>query len=87
MAPANHFVHFIIPTEYLYVKMYIDDSPITCAWEGGSALASDKKLYGTRGVTRKEYLEYGSNICSTRFDTPRGLQEGGKEPADDEDVY
>jgi hypothetical protein len=68
-------------------KIYVDDSLITCAWEGGSALASDKKLYGTKVVTRKEYLEYGSNICSTRFDTPRGLQEGGKEPADDEDVY
>lgn len=87
MAPANHFVRFILPTEYLHIKMYIYNSPITCAWEGGSALASDKKLYGTKVVTRKEYLEYGSNICSTRFDTPRGLQEGGKEAADDEDMY
>jgi hypothetical protein len=67
--------------------MIADDSPITCAWEGGSALASDK-TYKTKVVTRKEYMEHGSNICSTRFDTPKGLQEGGgKDAGEDEDLY
>jgi hypothetical protein len=67
--------------------MISDQSPITSAWEGGSALASDKKTYGTKVVTRKEYMEYGSNICSTRFDTPKDLPEGGGKDAEDEDLY
>lgn len=60
-----------------------------CAWEGGAALASDKKTYATRIVTRKEYMEYGSNICSTKFDTPKSLQEGGNgnHLMDDEEIY
>jgi hypothetical protein len=33
-------------------------------------------------------MEHGSNICSTRFDTPKSLQDGnGKDIADDEDMY
>jgi hypothetical protein len=51
-------------------------------------LASDKKAYATRTVTRKEYMEHGSNICFTRFDTPKSFQEGGgKETIEDEDMY
>ena len=87
MVPANHFVRFILPTEYLLTYTYADNSPITCAWEGGSSLTSDKKTYGTKVVTRKEYMEHGSNICSTRFDTPRSLQDGGDDLVDDEDMY
>ena len=64
-----------------------DFSPITCPWEGGSALASDRKTYGTKIVTRKEYMEHGSNICATRFDTPKSLQEAGGRDQVDEDVY
>ena len=64
---------------------------MTCAWEGGAALVADKKSYAARVVTRKEYMEYGSNICSTRFDTPRSLQEGGsgngKDIMDEEEGY
>ena len=66
-----------------------DSSPITGSWEGGSALASDKKLYASKVVTRKEYMEHGSNLCSMRFDTPKSLQEGtalNKELID-EDMY
>lgn len=76
MAPASFVVRFIMPTEYTPYRRDSDHSPITCAWDGGSTLASDKKVYTARIVTRKEYMEHGSNICSTRFDTPRGLQEG-----------
>jgi len=67
----------------------INVSPVTCAWEGGAALVSDKKGYAGRVVTRKEYFEYGSSICSTRFDTPSALQEGGngRETVDDEEMY
>ena len=77
----------LYPQSILHLLKLYNDSPITCAWEGGSALASEKKMYGTKVVTRKEYLEYGSNICSTRFDTPKGLHEGGKEAVDDEGMY
>ena len=50
-------------------------------------MASNKATFETKIVTRKEYLEHGSNICSTRFDTPKTLQEGGvKEALDDEDM-
>ena|SRR5437762_1091689 len=77
----------LYPQSILHILRLFNDSPITCAWEGGSALASDKKMYGTKVVTRKEYFEYGSNISSTRFDTPKGLQESGKEAADDEGMY
>ena len=67
--------------------MISDDSPITCAWEGGSALVSDKSVYKTKIVTRKEYLEYGSSICSTRFDTPKSLQEHGRDLMEDDEIY
>jgi hypothetical protein len=67
----------------------VNGSPIACAWEGGSALASNKKLYASKVVTRKEYMEHGSNLCSTRFDTPKSLQEGTILNKDliDEDMY
>lgn len=89
MAPTNYFVRFITPDECFPFKGIIDGSPITCAWEGGSALASDKKLYASKVVTRKEYMEHGSNLCSTRFDSPKSLQEGialTRDPLD-EDIY
>ena len=51
-------------------------------------MAANKKTYASRIVTRKEYMEYGSNICSTRFDTPKHLQETGvSEPIEDEEMY
>ena len=88
MAPANQVVRFIMPHEYIYISVRSNNSPITCGWEGGSALASDKKVFATKVVTRKEYMEHGSNICSTRFDTPKSLQEsGGKDIIEDEDMY
>jgi actin-related protein 6 len=70
-------------------SIVVNSSPITCAWEGGSTLASDKKLYASKVVTRKEYMEHGSNLCSTRFDTPKSLQEGTLLNKDliDEDMY
>jgi hypothetical protein len=88
MAPANQVVRFIMPDEYILITLCSDSSPITCGWEGGSALASDKKMYATKVVTRKEYMEHGSNICSTRLDTPKSLQEsGGKDIIENEDMY
>jgi len=50
-------------------------------------MVSNKRAFKEKLVTRKEYLEYGSNICSTRFDTPRALQEGRKEVIDVDDMY
>jgi hypothetical protein len=41
----------------------------------------------TKAVTRKEYMEHGSNICSAKFDTPKSIQEGGRAPDNDEDMY
>jgi len=58
-----------------------------CAWEGGSALIADKKAAAPKFVTRKEYLEHGSNICSTKFDTPKGLQESSGKEVIDDDMY
>jgi hypothetical protein len=50
-------------------------------------MAGDRKGYAGKVVTRKEYMEYGSNICSTRFDTPRALQEGGSGKEEDDEMY
>jgi hypothetical protein len=45
-------------------------------------------MYATKVVTKKEYMEYGSNICSARFDTPKNLQESSdKEVIEDDDMY
>lgn len=61
---------------------------MTCAWEGGAALVSDKKSYAAKVVTRKEYMEYGSSICSTKFDTPNAIQEGsGRDTMDELEIY
>jgi hypothetical protein len=61
---------------------------VTCAWESGAALVSDKKSYATKIVTRKEYMEYGSSICSTKFDTPKAIQEGnGRDAMDEQEMY
>jgi hypothetical protein len=48
-------------------------------------MASDKKLYKTKVVTKKEYMEHGSNICSTRFDTPKLPTD--KHAPEDEEMY
>lgn len=87
MAPANNFVRVFMPPEYVSQSTFAKYSPITCPWEGGSALASDKKTYVTRAVTRKEYMEHGSSICSAKFDTPKDLQESGKAPDNGEEMY
>jgi len=77
IAPMNCLVRITMPTD-----------PISCAWEGGSALAGDKNVYATKVVTKKEYMEHGSNICSTRFDCPKSTQESsGKELIEDDDMY
>jgi actin-related protein len=73
-----------IPFRSIFTFNSTDESPITCAWEGASAMASDKKLYKTKVVTRKEYMEYGSNICSSRFDTPKLPQD--KDAREDEEM-
>ena len=87
-APASTFVRFIMPPESFTTFHFLISSPITCAWEGGSELVSNKAIWKTKMVTRKEYMEHGSNICSARFDTPRTIQEGGgKDLNDDDDVY
>lgn len=67
---------------------FLTSSPVTCAWEGAAALVSDKKSYATKLVTRKEYMEYGSSICSTKFDTPKAIQEGsGRDAMDEQEMY
>jgi hypothetical protein len=48
-------------------------------------MASDRKLFASKVVTRKEYMEYGSNICTTRFDTPRNIQDGGAPGREDDE--
>jgi hypothetical protein len=49
-------------------------------------MASDRKLFASKVVTRKEYMEYGSNICTTRFDTPRNIQDGAPGKDNDEEM-
>lgn len=89
IAPANSAVRFLLPEEYkISLLICTNYSPVSCAWEGGSALVSEKKSTATKFVTRKEYLEHGSNICATKFDTPKTLQEsGGKEVIIDDDIF
>jgi len=49
------------------VNVSLAKNPITNAWEGGVHCSKNSEM--TRfAVTRKDYNEYGHNICSERYD-------------------
>ncbi|CAG8470121.1 13404_t:CDS:10 [Ambispora gerdemannii] len=48
------------------VRVGMPEDPISYAWHGGSKFARTSE-YREKLVTRREYLEYGSNICLRRF--------------------
>ncbi|KAG2195863.1 hypothetical protein INT46_005544 [Mucor plumbeus] len=57
-----------VPIEY-EIRIAKPKNPTTFAWEGGNRLisiSSEKELQKTF-VQRKEYLEYGSDICRRKF--------------------
>lgn len=59
-------VRAMAPAEY-EVNVTLTKNPITYAWEGGALLSKNpefKKLI----VTKKDYDEYGHNICMEKFD-------------------
>ncbi|CEP12602.1 hypothetical protein [Parasitella parasitica] len=59
-----------VPIDY-EIRIAKPENPTTFAWEGGNRLISistEKELQKTF-VQRKEYLEYGSDICRRKFGT------------------
>ncbi|KAI8646745.1 actin family [Parasitella parasitica] len=60
----------LVPIDY-DIRIANPENPTTFAWEGGNRLISistEKELQKTF-VQRKEYLEYGSDICRRKFST------------------
>ncbi|OAD72074.1 hypothetical protein PHYBLDRAFT_134449 [Phycomyces blakesleeanus NRRL 1555(-)] len=60
----------MVPSEY-ELRLAVPEDPIGYAWKGGNRLASlgTKADLQKRFVTRKEYMEYGSDICRRRFNS------------------
>ncbi|KAI8090104.1 actin-like protein ARP6 [Gilbertella persicaria] len=64
----EHDLRQFVPDEF-EIRLAIPKDPVTYAWEGGNqfiSLSSKAELQRTF-VQRKEYLEYGSNICRRKF--------------------
>lgn len=67
----HHKSKFHLRKWSVYLKITFKNSPVTFAWEGGNrfvSLSSKSELQKTF-VQRKEYLEYGSDICRRKFGT------------------
>ncbi|KAI7898543.1 actin-like protein ARP6 [Cokeromyces recurvatus] len=61
-------LRLLVPTEF-DIRIVTPPNPVTFAWEGGNrftSLSSKSELQKTF-VQRKEYLEYGSEICRRKF--------------------
>ncbi|KAK9467973.1 actin family [Lipomyces arxii] len=56
----------MIPTDAT-LRIGFPENPIAYAWEGGAKLGQQKSRLRLLQVTRKEYLEYGSNLCMQKF--------------------
>ncbi|KAK9450890.1 actin family [Limtongia smithiae] len=53
--------------EDICLRLGFPESPTTYAWQGGAKLGGQRsKLRGLQ-VTRKDYLEYGENICIKKY--------------------
>ncbi|EPB83557.1 hypothetical protein HMPREF1544_09718 [Mucor circinelloides 1006PhL] len=58
----------LVPIDY-EIRIAKPENPVTFAWEGGNrliSLSTEKELQKTF-VQRKEYLEYGSDVCRRKF--------------------
>ncbi|KAK7208139.1 actin family [Myxozyma melibiosi] len=53
-----------------FLRLGFPDDPITYAWQGGARLGQQKARLRSLQVTKKEYMEYGSNICLQKFGRP-----------------
>ncbi|KAI9023515.1 actin-related protein 6 [Phycomyces nitens] len=60
----------MVPSEY-ELRIAVPEDPVGYAWKGGNRLASlgTKTDLQKRFVSRKEYMEYGSEICQRRFNS------------------
>ncbi|KAI8991097.1 actin-like protein ARP6 [Mycotypha africana] len=58
----------LVPSEY-DIRIVVPIDPVTYAWEGGDRFISQssKSELSRTFVSRKEYLEYGSEICRKKF--------------------
>ncbi|KAG2205570.1 hypothetical protein INT47_005945 [Mucor saturninus] len=66
----EHELRKFVPSEF-DIRVVTPQDPVTFAWEGGNrfvSLSSKSELQKTF-VQRKEYLEYGSDICRRKFGT------------------
>ncbi|KAI7872701.1 actin-related protein 6 [Spinellus fusiger] len=66
----GHDLRKLIPTQYT-IRLSKPDDPINYAWFGGErlvALSAESDLQ-QKFVSRKDYMEHGSNICKRRFNS------------------
>ncbi|KAI9472348.1 MAG: actin-related protein 6-like protein [Benjaminiella poitrasii] len=70
MERIEHDLRLLVPSKF-DIRIATPPDPVTFSWEGGNrfvSLSSKSELQKTF-VQRKEYLEYGSNICRRKFGT------------------
>lgn len=64
-------IRALSPSEY-EVSVYQPPDPITWAWRGGSALCTAREFELLK-VTRKDFQEYGLEVCRRRFNLDADL--------------
>ena len=52
---------------HMDVSVHCPSDPVTYAWQGGKIVSSQPD-FGEKVVSRKEYLECGSEYCNEKFD-------------------
>ncbi|KAI8875885.1 actin-related protein 6 [Backusella circina FSU 941] len=70
MDRIKHDLRQFVPSEY-EIRVVTPIDPVTFAWEGGQRFMASitKSELKDTFVERKEYLEFGSNICKRKFNT------------------